>query len=259
VDIPLSTVFCASNELPQDESLNALFDRLLVRLEVKDLQDSHSFITMLETRPDPNPATILRWEEVVFAQEEARTTNVPEHVIHALAEIRQLLHAENIYPTPRRFQQALSIVRAAAWLDGETDADTEHLMPLQHVLWDDPSQRNQVTDIIAKVASPLDAEALVLLDEILRLRRDCEELDQGVKDGRINKVEARNSTVRELDVTHRFVKAFKNLKARAKQRNRLSEPMARCHSELDWLHNFFREAMDTDNKSNAVKKADLNE
>ena len=243
IDIPLSTVFCASNELPQDESLNALYDRLLIRLEVKDVQDSSAFMKMLTTRPDPKPEKILTWEEVVFAQEEAKTTNIPDVVIQALTDIRERLHDVNIRPTPRRFQQALSIVRAAAWLDGELEADTEHLMPLQHVLWDDPEQRHQVADIIAKAANPLEAEALSLLDEVLTLRKTCENLEAGIKNGDFPPIQAKQAAIREFDVAQRFYEAFKDLNARSKRRRRLSEPMLRCRKQLLWMHEYFAEAL----------------
>lgn len=166
IDIPLSTLFTASNELPQDESLAALYDRMLFRFDVRPIKDANNFGRMLKTvRPD-NPATLLTWDEVVQAQNEAKAIIVPDSVIDALTGLRRDLREQGIEPTDRRFVESLKVIRAAAWLDECTVADVEHLQPLRHVMWDRPEQSGDVDKLILAIANPFANEARALLTEV---------------------------------------------------------------------------------------------
>ena len=53
VDVPLLSVFGASNELPEeDESLEALYDRFLFRYRLSYIQDDENFRNLLFRSPD---------------------------------------------------------------------------------------------------------------------------------------------------------------------------------------------------------------
>ncbi len=177
--IPLRTMFCASNELPQSDDLAALYDRLLLRYEVKPIRDTASFLRMLKTPRVEYPETILTWDEVLIAQQEAAQVTIPSSVYDAMVELRRQLRAEGIEPTDRRFVESLKLVRASAWLDECPEADVEHLRIMQHVMWDTPEQQPTVNKIVLAIANPLDNEAHALLSEIEKLE---ENLDAIVKD-----------------------------------------------------------------------------
>jgi MoxR-like ATPase len=166
VDIPLSTLFVASNELPQDESLAALYDRLLFRFDVKSIKDATNFGRMLRTVRPNNPTPLLSWDEVVLAQKGAEAVIVPDVVIDALTGLRRDLREQGIEPTDRRFVESLKVIRAAAWMDECTVADVEHLQPLRHVLWDRPEQQGDVDKLILAIANPFANEARALMTEI---------------------------------------------------------------------------------------------
>lgn len=249
IRIPLSSMFCASNELPQDENLEALYDRLLVRLQVKEVTDTESIIKMITTEVDPEPQPLLSWSQVQQAKAEAQEVILPKEVILGLAEIKRRLHEQNIEVTGRRLRQAKDIIRAAAWLDGEHTADLEHLRPLQHVFWSRPDQINTVLTVVSNVASPLDGEALTLLDEITNLRRTCERLDEEVSAGRLSEHEHKRAAMTEFHTSQRFMEAYENLEKRAKNRRRMSEPMLRCHNQLSWLTKYFMKIFNLDEAS----------
>lgn len=176
VHVPLSTLFLASNELPQDESLGALYDRLLFRFEVKKVRDQNSFVRMIRTVRPETPDPILTWEQVETAKAEARNVVIPDEVVTAVADLRKKLAEKGIEPTDRRFVEALKIVRAAAWLDGCTQADTEHLRPLQHVFWEVPEQAATVSQVVLAIANPMENEALSLLAELDKLEESLNKL-----------------------------------------------------------------------------------
>lgn len=171
IPVPLKVMFCASNELPQDESLNALYDRIMFRFVVQPVRDQSNFIKMLNTRRPDSPPPILTWEDVETAQRQVRQVDVPMAVLEALGDLRRELKEMGIEPSERRFVNSLKIVRAAAWLDDCTEADTEHLRPLEHVLWMLQEQRPEVSKLILAKANPLENEANKLLQDIGKLEQ----------------------------------------------------------------------------------------
>src|SRR5215813_2221246 len=52
--VPLLTLFGASNELPEEEELTALYDRFLVRFVVNYISEDFRFLRMLESQAQPN-------------------------------------------------------------------------------------------------------------------------------------------------------------------------------------------------------------
>lgn len=241
IDIPLSTLFCASNELPQDEMLSALYDRLLFRFQVSPISDNASFLKMLKTKRDVNPEPLLSWDEVEQAKAEAAKVIITDEVFNGMADIRHKLRAENIEPTERRFVESMKVIKAAAWRDGEVEADLEHLRPLKDILWEMPDQRRTVLDIVTAVASPLDQEALTLLDDLKRLREDCDRIE---KNGQVDPQAKKREGMALHQKTKRAKQDLKALSERSKKRRRPSEPMQECKKVLIevteyLLHNVF--------------------
>lgn len=166
VKIPMHTLFSASNELPQDDSLNALYDRLLFRFEVMPVRDTKSFTKMLQTVRPSHPEPIVTWDEIMAANAEAQKVIVPDRVIEALAKLRHALKEDGIEPSERRFVQSLNIIKAYAWFDECDVVDTDHIAILEHVLWSSPEQRANVSKHVLALANPLEVEATTLLNDI---------------------------------------------------------------------------------------------
>lgn len=153
---PLVSLVGASNELPEDESLNALWDRFLVRLTVDYIRQEDNFTRMLEAGAGGSASLpVVGREKLEAAQETAAKVVVPRNVLEALAQIRRGLAERGIEASDRRYKQALSLVRAAAWLEGRTEATEEDLLALQHVLWHDPSQARDVAVVVFGIAEPM--------------------------------------------------------------------------------------------------------
>lgn len=169
-NLPLWTMFCASNELPESEELNALYDRIHFRVITKPIQESSAFVRMLQDRKlNLNNVTnkkILSWSDIEQAYAEAEQVVIPTDVLEALNSVRLALSAEGIMPTDRRFVESLRIIKAAAWLDGEMTADVEHVRALAHMMWDVPDHIPKVQRILLELANPLDKKALELLETV---------------------------------------------------------------------------------------------
>lgn len=224
IDIPLSSMFLASNELPQDESLGALYDRLLFRMVVSPVKDQSSFVRMLQLERVAHPAPILSWDEVLQAKVEASQVIIPPAVYEALAELKRALKGEGIEPTERRFVESLKVIRAAAWLDGEAEADVEHLRSLQHIMWTQPEQRATVDKLVLGLSNPLDSEANVLLKNVEDLVATIDAIKED--DDRIRRGTELHGKLRrakgELD----------NIQRRAGNSRRRSETVAECRDLL---------------------------
>ena len=66
LDVPLFTVFGASNELPEEnESLEALYDRFLFRYFVEYIQDESNFVDFITGNPEAfEPSTLLTVDDL---------------------------------------------------------------------------------------------------------------------------------------------------------------------------------------------------
>lgn len=175
--VPLMTLFSASNELPGDQSLTALWDRMHFRHEVNPIQQSSSFINMLQLSSTPPSFQKITLDELAAAQAEVEKVNVTMDVLETLNNLRLELKAENIEPTGRRWKESLKIIRAQAWMNGNTSTEIADIRPLIHVLWSEPDHRRLVTQIVLNTVSPLESQAHALIDDIAIISNEFDEIE----------------------------------------------------------------------------------
>src|ERR1043166_3662279 len=82
--VPLLTLFGASNELPEDDELMALYDRFLVRFVVGYIAEDFRFLRMLESQKAPE-RTALTLAELKEIQNDVREVSIPSHVYRSIA------------------------------------------------------------------------------------------------------------------------------------------------------------------------------
>ena len=169
-DIPLSVAFMASNELPANDTLTAIYDRVAQRYQVNRIREEANFIKMMSQVLDPSPAPILTWDEVRAIQAEVKALPIDDSVQNVIAEIRRELYDDhNIDPSDRRFFQGLQVLRAEAWLDGCDRVEVDHVVSLINVLWDRPEQIPDVEKVVLEKANPLQRKTLDLLKDIEKI------------------------------------------------------------------------------------------
>lgn len=167
--VPLITLFGASNELPEDDELQALYDRFLLRFVVGYLEEDFRFLKMLQVRA-PVARTTLSHEALRTAQTETAAVAVPDAVLRTLAELRRELGRAQLVSSDRRYRQALDVLRAHAYLDGRTAAGDEDVAFLEHVLWREPGERAEVRGAIHRLLHGYVDEARALLYQARELR-----------------------------------------------------------------------------------------
>jgi len=170
--VPLLTLFGASNELPEEEELTALYDRFLVRFVVNYIVEDFRFLRMLESQSQPQRTT-LTLEELNKLQQAVRDVPLPSYVYRGIADIRRELNKKNIHASDRRYRQSLALLQAHAFLEGETEVQEKSLLFLEHALWRDPAEQEQVRSTIRELLLGYEEEITELLYESREIRESA--------------------------------------------------------------------------------------
>ncbi len=173
VEVPLITLFGASNELPDEEELTALFDRFMLRFVVDYLSEEFRFLKMLEGITPPR-RTILSFSQLEELREYAATVKVSGGILRAIAELRRNLAAQQIIASDRRWRNSLAILRAHAVVLGRTAVSEDDLAFLEHMLWKDPEELPKVREAIRHLVKGFEDEARELLIQGQELREYAE-------------------------------------------------------------------------------------
>ena len=147
VSTPLVTVVGASNELPQGEELEALYDRFLVRLHVGPVSKER-FRDLLGIRGEPAPTTdamvCFTVEELKALRRDAEAVVVAPEVIALLCDLREWCTAEGIRVSDRRWRKVVKLLQVAALTNGRQKVSIWDCWLLQHCLWSTPESREAI-------------------------------------------------------------------------------------------------------------------
>jgi MoxR-like ATPase len=163
VACPLVTLFAASNELPEGQELEALFDRFMVRFSLGYMVREASFRTVI-TGDEPAIKTKLDLAALGQAQWASQQVKVPDATYDAMIAIRDACRTDGIVASDRRWKKLIKLIKATAYLAGEKTAAPEDLHILADALWRDPKDRPKVARIVGRIADPTSAQAQEILD-----------------------------------------------------------------------------------------------
>ncbi|OGQ16931.1 MAG: ATPase [Deltaproteobacteria bacterium RIFCSPHIGHO2_02_FULL_60_17] len=169
VSVPLLTLFGASNELPEDDELMALYDRFLLRFVVKYIEEDFRFLRMLEAVAQTERTTVSL-EELREMQGEAAAVPIPGYIYRTIADIRRELGKKNIVASDRRYRQSLPLLQAHAYLDGHNEVTEKDIFFLEHALWRDPSEQPEVRATVRELLLGYEEEVKELLYESREIR-----------------------------------------------------------------------------------------
>ena len=149
VQTPLLAVVAASNELPEeDEQLDALFDRFLLRLHIGPVSKD-AFPELLKLRgndePDVDSSLKLTPEELEEVQGFAEECEVPDEVMNLLCDLRDWCASEKL-PTvsDRRWRKVVKLLQTSAWTCGRDSVLIWDCWLLQHCLWNKAEDREKI-------------------------------------------------------------------------------------------------------------------
>jgi MoxR-like ATPase len=173
VTVPLISLFGASNELPDEDELVALYDRFMLRFTVDYLAEEFRFLKMLEDG-EPQHRTTLIFAELQELSAAARAVSVPSATLRTIAELRRKLLAAQIVVSDRRWHNSLAVLRAHAFLQGRAAVNEEDLLFLEHILWKDPEERPKVRETLHGLIRGYEEQARELLIQSEELREYAE-------------------------------------------------------------------------------------
>ena len=164
VKVPLLCLVGASNELPESEELDALYDRFLLRSSVEQVS-AGSLANLLTMRAGSLaassgeavgqmenarvPISIADFQGVKSAAEAA--VDVPQNVVDLIVDLRA--HLQNkceppVYVSDRRLVKSIALLRVAAYTNGRSAVSEFDCLLLANVLWQRPSESNVIRDWI---------------------------------------------------------------------------------------------------------------
>ncbi|MGH7849430.1 MAG: AAA family ATPase, partial [Thermodesulfobacteriota bacterium] len=149
VRIPLISLFGASNELPSEEDeLEALYDRFLLRYVVDYIKEDFRFLKMLNAENEISAEGVITSEELDSCREEAGRVKLPSNILKLISRIRKDLAKKGITPSDRRYKQSVSLLKSRAYLEGRSEVAEDDLRFLENVLWREPGEKTEIQSVI---------------------------------------------------------------------------------------------------------------
>jgi MoxR-like ATPase len=160
VRVPLISLYAASNEVPADEALSALFDRFLLRVRV-DYLDSYHFRGLLQKgidleargmNPDaPTISPVVTAHELRQLQREfGGLLRFSEDFLATFKGLVFQIRSEGVGLSDRRIVKLLKLFAASAVFDGRDQVNDSDFFVLRHV-WNTPEQEEILQEIVGPV------------------------------------------------------------------------------------------------------------
>jgi len=164
IRVPLSSLYGATNEVPNDDALGAVFDRFLVRASSENL-DSFHFHGLVERglrgevealagqagEPEPPVKPLVTLAEIRTLQKHlGQKLQFPEEFLARYKALCFQIRSEGVTLSDRRVVKLLKLCAASALVDGRAIVDDGDLFVLRHI-WNSVDQIALCDDIVAPV------------------------------------------------------------------------------------------------------------
>lgn len=182
VKCPLTLAIGASNEWPGSNGdgveLGALFDRFIFRRHVSPIATQAGLESLLWESRDNHRARFaekITPAEIEQAHRDAKALPWSDEAKAAFTRIVATARTEGIQPGDRRLYKSVTACQAAAYLDGASEVQPEHLEVLAHILWVDPAEQpSKLAEIVGPIANPAAAAVNALLTEAAEIIRNTD-------------------------------------------------------------------------------------
>jgi MoxR-like ATPase len=166
--VPMRLLVSASNELPDEDSgLEALYDRMLVRVFVNRIQDKQNFKSMLTVGTSQEAQVpeglAITDEEYHRWQQQLDKLTLTDNAFEKLYQLKSMLESKvesefgdasltDMYVSDRRWKKAVKLLKASAFFNGRDEINPLDLLLLQDCLWNSPESRDVVRGVIQEFA-----------------------------------------------------------------------------------------------------------
>jgi len=166
VDLPLETVMAASNEYPEDSSLDALYDRFAMKFWLDYIGDDDAMLRLMVHGPSPVDAKLEAGDlEDLRAAAEALPWGDEEGRI-LLAVKKSCADAGFIASDRTWIGKAPKLIRARAILNGHDRVMPGDFLVLADVIWKRHTDRPTLLKTVGNASDPYGARASSIIDGV---------------------------------------------------------------------------------------------
>lgn len=183
--LPIKALIAASNELPaEDEGLEALWDRFLVRMVSNCISSEKTFYKMVRSKSIEEPiiaenllvddALHLKWLAAILEVE------ITDEICRLVTHVRKILVEQqkkeeittlDYYISDRRWKKVFHLMQASAFLNGRNAINVTDCILLIHCLWNKVDSIPVVLDAVCSaITAYLDekiAQNVKVLDKLI--------------------------------------------------------------------------------------------
>lgn len=187
-------IITASNELPpRNASLDPIWDRFLLRLELDNIRKFQNFVNMIVDTEDVYQVDLPA--ELQFSEEELQqfdtainAIEVPAEVLNSIQVLKLRIDEHNTRtnnldnPIPihdRRWKKIVRLLRTSAFLNGRNRVDLMDCFLMIHCLWSRPEQKELIEEMVTDAIRRHGYSMAVNLN---LLKREVEDFEKDVND-----------------------------------------------------------------------------
>lgn len=199
-DVPLKALFTASNELPaKGQGLEALYDRLILRLVVSFINDENNFFEMVNAPSssefelsDEEKTLQIANAELKEWKEKINAISLSDAAKSVISAIRKELAARNeamsedekkndelFEVSDRRWKKIVHILKTSAFLNDRTEIDLMDCQLIEYCIWSTEKQQKIAREIVEKCIQQNGLDCDTAIDEI---KEQIEEFDAYITD-----------------------------------------------------------------------------
>ncbi|MBQ3779574.1 MAG: AAA family ATPase, partial [Fibrobacter sp.] len=272
-DVPLKALFTASNELPaKGQGLEALYDRLILRLVVSFIDDEDNFFEMVNAPSSTefkvpedvkklqiSNAELKGWKEKI---DEVSLSDAAKSVISA---IRKELVSRNeamseedkqkgeIFEVgDRRWKKIVHILKTSAFLNDRTEVDLMDCQLIEYCIWSTEKQQKVAREIVEKCIQQngLDCDTAIhdIKGEIFSFNQKIDEtfyepeyetvkgqaITSTINNETCYKVEATDGTIYFVGKTYYYTSVQGN-----NRRSIYNNSMKKNGSTISWMYDYY--------------------
>ncbi|MEM1214338.1 MAG: AAA family ATPase [Bacteroidota bacterium] len=165
MQVGIRGIITASNELPpKNKSLEPIWDRFLIRLEIGKIRNFQNLIDMITSTEDVYedrlPAAVkLTTDELDDWTTQIDAVEVPAEVLNTIQLVMYKIEEFNQKPNnterqiriyDRRWKKIIRLLRSSAFLNERTKVSLMDCFLMEHCLWNYPEHREVVRDMITE-------------------------------------------------------------------------------------------------------------
>jgi MoxR-like ATPase len=186
IELPLETVFAASNEYPEDSSLDALYDRFAVKFWLDYIGDDAALLRLLTDGPTDVDAA-LEAGDLDALRIAANALPWGEDEARILLAVKKACADAGFIASDRTWiGKAPKLIRARAVLNGHDRVMPGDFLVLADVIWKSHTDRPTLLTAVGNASDPYGARAASIIDGVRIAMARLPSLDD-VKTGTLTK------------------------------------------------------------------------